>query len=110
MQGGERIVTDFQPTGARMTDNQIPFLGVTALMRNALALKHDIPPEFRENLLVYINAGEPQLAFEVFCEHIFEYDLPLTQGDRDRINVLAAHLDSESYARDLDFNPSGDHG
>jgi hypothetical protein len=93
-----------------MTKSEMTALAITAIMRNALALKHDIPSTFRQYILNYLNAGEPQLAFEVFCEHIFEYDLPLTQGDRDRINVLAAHLDSESYARDLDFNPSGDHG
>lgn len=56
------------------------------------AFEGRLEPFLLEGALDYINFNEEPLAFEILCEHIFEYDVQLSQTEYDEAIALAKHM------------------
>jgi hypothetical protein len=50
------------------------------------------PEDYRE-ALCELRAGEFEVAFEVICQQLFEYSLPLTRGDYDRLAAVGKEME-----------------
>lgn len=49
-------------------------------------------PDLLQGALDYISYSEEGLAFEILCDHICEYDIPITEEEYDEAVRLVLHI------------------
>lgn len=88
-----------------MNPEDILYRERTERLRIVLNRSVELDPDRAAFVRELLDVGELGLALEVLCENLDEFDIPVSAGDRELINVVASGIGLEKYARYLDDNP-----
>ncbi|MCU1421225.1 MAG: hypothetical protein JWN36_876 [Microbacteriaceae bacterium] len=80
--------------------------------RRLVAVARDMPGlpiQTLESVTELAEVGEPVVGFEILCDQLFEYDIPLSSSDRSELRELGSGMGIERRVWALDDNPTREH-